>query len=413
MSDTSIDLNGVRCLSVRLVTCWKGAWFADCDLDPDSTPVTSADVPSGKVTITIAPPGATAITLTGFVDPNAAGRMVSSVPVRVIGGYGWAQSTAAQHFHSDGGVSSITVEQATAAGVGETVVDASPALLGVDWVRTAGPASSVFADRDWYVDTNGVTQVASRPTATPDPTVELLEWDPKHQHGTLAGDALVLPGTVITDPRFDGPITVRDVAQTWDRNGTRVEIWCGASAAGRIISALTNMVRQLGQIATLKRYRYRIITQNSDGRLVLQALPNPDGSKTDAPDVNPVSVAPGMSGLSALYKLSSECTLALVNGDPAQAFVESFDGAVPLEVTITATGVVHVGPTAGVTVKLAEGAPDYNAANVARNGDTCTVMLPPECPMVGTVGGLPFVGAVTFAFPCPGVINSGASEILG
>jgi hypothetical protein len=418
MSDYSISLNGIRCVSLRLVTCWKGTFFADCSLDSDSTPVTSADVPSGVVTVTLSSvdSGEQPITIIGTVDPNNSGRFVSTVPVRVVGGYGWLQKVPGQHFHSDSGVSSATVEKATAAAVGEKVVDPSPVLLGTDWVRVANePASSVFQHRDWYVDTDGMTQVASRPTVPPDSSVELLSWDPLHQHGTLSGDALVLPGTVITDARFDGPITVRDVVQTWDHSGTRIEIWCGQTTNTKLMTAMQNMVRVLGGVSGLKRYRYRIVAQNGDGRLVLQAMQNPDGSKSDAPDLNPVAVAPGMSGLSALYKTSSECTVAFIGGDKSQPWVESFDAAnLPTELTLDASNVVHVGPSA--TVKLAEKSAGYLGAPLARVGDAVSVLLPPLCPLSGALNGVPIPPGTLFLsvpFPLPGAIQTGAPSALG
>jgi hypothetical protein len=416
MTDYAIQIGNVRGLSARLVTCWTGAWYVDVDLDPDSAPVTAADVPTGAVDVTITPPGGTPIVLSGKVDPTSAGRFVSSVPVRVIAGGGWAVTGHAQAWHSDAGISSVTVETAVAAAVGETVNDPAPVLIGIDWsLMASSPASEVFGGRSWYVDTSGVTQVGTRPPASPDPTLEILAWDPMNQHGTLAGDALVLPGTVLTDPRFDGPITVRDVVQTWDHAGTRVEIWCDATPRTRLVSMLRAMTHALGGIAHLKRYRYRIVSQSADGRLTLQAVANPDGSPSNAPDVTPLSVAPGMSGLSALYALSSECTVAFVAGDPAQAFVESFDSAsLPQEVTIDATGIVHVGPSA--TVKLSEGAPDYAGAPVGGVGDSVIVMLPPACPVTGTmtIGGVPtpFVAVMTVTQPCVGSIMTGASHVL-
>ena len=397
MSNASIDLNGIRCLRVRRVDCWKGIPFYECDLDPtDQGQPTAANVPTGQATITIQPEGLPAIVLQGTVDPDASGRFVASVPVRVVGGgYGWQKSGNKQAWHSDAGVSSLTVENATAAMVGEDtfgpVVDPSPQLLGIDWsLTTEQPASSIFGARDWYVGPDGVTYVQSRPTAQPDPSVLVLEWEPMHQHGIAAGDSLVMPGTVLKDERWDGPITVRDVVQTWEPTGTRVEFWCGASPAPRLISSLINMVRALSGIAHLKRYRYRIVSQGGDGRLTLQAVDNPDGTKSGAPDVTPLSVSPGMSGLSALYKTSSFCTVAFLQGDPAQGFVESFDSSsIPAEVTLDASGTVHVGPSSQA-VELAGGG---RAASGV--GDTCYV--------VGAVSGSVIVAGVPS--PCTGVLT--------
>jgi hypothetical protein len=415
MSAFSADLNGVRVLRVRLVTCWRGPWFADCDLDPDSAPVTAADVPSGAVTLTISPPDGTPIVLKGTIAPTMSGRFVSSVPVRVLaGGGGWSKTVPRQQFHSDGGVSSLSVERATSAACGETVVDTAPLSLGTDWTRIAGRASRIFGNRDWYVDPSGVTQVSSRPSATPDASVELLTWEPTHQHGIISADALVLPGTQIADARFDGPITVRDVSQTFGPEGSRAEVWCGATRGGQLLGTLSNMVRELGALETLKEYRYRIVTQAGDGRLTLQAVPNADGTDSGAPDLSPASVWPGMSGLSALYKLSSDVLVTLVNGDPGFPIVTGFDGSLPQEVTLDATGTVHVGPSA-LMVKLAEGAPDFADAPVARVGDPISVILPPLCELAGDIGGVPIPPASLFlsvAYPLPGTIMGGASEVV-
>jgi hypothetical protein len=166
------------------------------------------------------------------------------------------------------------------------------------------------------------------------------------------------------------------------------------------------MVRVLGGLAHIQRYRYRIVTQGSDGRLTLQAVANPDGSASDAPDVSPLSVAPGMSGLSALYKLSSQCTVAFLDGDPAQAFVESFDSSsIPLTLTADASETVNVGPSSA-SVKLAGG-----GAPVARQGDTVVVLFPGIIPVTGTVAGQPFTGTMTLTSAGIGQIMTGSGKV--
>lgn len=422
MADTSADLNGVRVLRVRLVTCSRGPWFADLDLDPSSDPVSLADVPSGQAVLTISPTGLAPIVLRGTIEADAAGRFVSSVPVRLVaGGGGWSGVVPAEHFHSDGGISSVTVEQATAAVIGETVVDASPVSLGLDWDRLEGPARRVFGDRDWYVDAAGVTQVASRPTATPDASVQLLEWHPIEQHGIVAADALVLPGTVLTDPRFDGPITVRDVSQTFTPQGSRAEVWCGGVAGGRLLPLLTNLVRELGGVQNLKTFAYRIVSQGSDGRLTLQPVPNPDGSPSDAPILDPVSVWPGMAGLSAEYALSSQVLVTLVGGNPGLPVVVGFDGGpgstLPLSVTLDATGTVHVGPGAKI-VELAGG-----TVPVAGEGCVVACVFPSGTMITGVVTSpalnpqppftAPFTGTMTMPGVIMGTIQNGLTKVTG
>ena len=366
--------------------------------------------------LTVAPPGGAPFTLKGTADPHEGGRFVSSVKVVVLaGGGGWATPVPAQHFQNANGISSLTVEQDTAALVGEKVNDPVPISLGTDWVREGSedeprPASTVFGDRQWYVDTQGTTQVQSWPAVTPDSSLELLEWDPLQQCGLVACDTLVLPGTVITDSRFDGPITVRDVDQTFDRQGSRARIWCSSEAVTRLMSALSQMVRTFGKLGGLKRWTYRIVTQDGS-TLNLQAVLNADGTKPPIPDCTKVNVWPGMAGLSAKHTLASNVGVVFRNGDFSQPTVVDFDGTLPQELTIDAANVLHLGAGA-TTTKLGESASDYQGAGAAYNGATCTVMLPPECPVVGIVSGLPFVGVVTFAYPAPGVINSGRVGVL-
>lgn len=136
MTDRNITLNGVRCVSARMVSKWRGAWIVDVDIDPDGT-VDASSVPTGKVTIQIGDN----ISLVGTVDPKAAGRWVAGVPVRVVaGGGGWDQPVPAQDFNTASGISALAVEQQTAGLVGETINDPQPTSLGLRWSRLAGRA---------------------------------------------------------------------------------------------------------------------------------------------------------------------------------------------------------------------------------------------------------------------------------
>jgi hypothetical protein len=406
----AIDVNGVRATSARFVFVRIGVWFCDVDLDPDSSPVTSADVPTGKATITITPntQGATPIIAVGTFDPLADGRFVSTVRVRVVGGgNGWNHLAPGQHFHSDVGLSSATVEAAIAGVVGETVNDPSPISLGLDWVHLAGPARRVFADRDWYVDLSGVTQVGSWPSVQADPSLELLTWDPLQQRGEVAVDALVLPGTQLSDPRFDGTITVVDVEHVFDAQGSRATVWCSANDVTRLITACTVMVRELGKLAPMRIYEYRIQTQ-SGAKLNLQAVTNPDGSPSAAPDLVEVVVWPGMAGLSAEHNLGSNVLVAFIaTPDGNQApFVFSFDPTkLPLSVTLDASGEVQIGPTAA-TVSLAGGGPP-----IARVGDTVLIYFPPILPFSAvTETGIAMTGTITIPGPGLGSIQTGSSK---
>jgi hypothetical protein len=350
-----ISIGSVRAVSVRLMLLARGAWFAEVDVDPDSAPVTAADIPTGPVTVTITPSGGTPIVLQGTVDPTEGGRFGSSVKVLVLaGGGGWSKPVAAQDFNNPGGVSALTVEQTTAALVGETVTDLAPLSLGLHWVREAGPASSIWGDRPWYVDLTGVTQAAAWPPATPDASVEILDWDPEQQRGVASVDALLLPGTVLTDPRFDGSVTVRDVELAFRADGARAIFWCSSTVVTRLMSAFTNMVRQLGQIASLKLYAYRVVTVAGAGQWNLQAVNNADGTKSVEPDLLNVPVWPGLFGLSCTPPLSSNVLVAFLNGNRGAPVIVASDGTLPVKAAIDATAEVDVGPSAPV-VALAGG----------------------------------------------------------
>ena len=351
-------LNGVRAVSVRLVSQWRGAWLADVDLDFDSNPTT----PTGAASLQIGDQ-----TLIGTIDPLLSGRIASIIRVRVVaGGGGWDQSVTRQDYHNDAGVLSTQVYQAAATAVGEVVNDATPHPLGIDFVQTTGPASRVFGDRDWFVDLSGVTQVVSRPAASLDSAAVIRTHNPARQTLLVSSSTIVLPGTTFTDSRFDGTLVARDVEQVFDDNGAEALVWCSPNAAPRAMSALTNLVRELSGREYLRTYSYRVVTQGSDGRVQLQAVdPN-----VGAPDLLPISIWPGMQGDSATVQLGSEVVVAFTAADPTKPHVQSFSPlGTPTKRTVDATLELDIGPSAAA-VNIAGG-----VSAVGRVGDEVTVTL--------------------------------------
>ncbi len=309
----NLSVNGLDVPSVRLFQPWQGAWVADVDFDLEAIPV----VPKGPVVLRI---GTTV--LLGTVDPDASGKFGEKARARVVGGGGgWHRNVGSRQFHNDAGVLSSAVILATAAELGEKAVDATPRRLGVDFERTAGAGRRVLDGRDWYVNLAGVTTVGPRAPAPMSPDVDVLAWDPQAARADVATDSILMPGTILVDPRF-GRLTVRDVEQIFTAQGARGSAWCGTAAAPRLAGLLTSLVREAGQTATLKAYRYRVVSQGVDGRLTLQAV----DPKSGAPDSIALPPWYGVPGLKSLVTPGTEAAVIFLDGDPAQPAVVSFHG---------------------------------------------------------------------------------------
>lgn len=325
-------LNALNVVRARLSTPCTGTWVADLDVDLDATGI----LPSGKATLTVG----TAILL-GTVDPRSSGKFGPKGHVRLVGGGGgWDKKVVALHLHNDFGVLSTAVFSVTAAEVGELVVDALPKRLGVDFVRSAGPASRVLSGFDWHVDHSGVTIVGPRPPVPFNPlAVEILEWDPQTRRATLATGEVVLPGTILVDLRF-GKATVRDVEQTFGPDGARTVAWCetanvpavpGTSAAevagSRLARALGALAKESAGVTYLRRYLYRVVIQGADKRVTLQSV----SLTTSVPAIlQQIDIWPGVIGASATVTPGTEVLVVFIDGDPAQPAVVGFASDAPL-----------------------------------------------------------------------------------
>jgi hypothetical protein len=327
-------------VSVRLIIPWVGAWLADVDLDLASTEV----LPSGRVTAMVG-----SDTLMGTVDPFASGRFGEKARGRIIaGGGGWDRAVAARDFQNDAGLWSSAVLAATAAEIGESVVDATPILHGSHFVRAAGAASKVFLQRDWYVDAAGITRVGARTPVAAPADLDILSWDPTTRIAELASDSVVWPGTVLTDTRFN-TVTVRAVEQRFGEGRARALAWCGTAASSSLTSALGSVASHAVGATHLRLYRYRVVAQNSDERLLLQTV-KPGGV---VPDALPIDVWPGMAGLSAEITPGTEVLLGFIEGDPAQPVVLALQSEAPLTLTFDATSAINLGK--GATSPAAKG----------------------------------------------------------
>lgn len=340
-----ITVNQLTAIAVSLFLPWTGAWRADVDLDLDDSLV----VPSGRVVLTIGEN-----VLSGTVDARASGRFGNTAKVRIVGGGGgWDQDVEGQGFHSDSGVTSTMVRSATAAAAGEVLVEvAPPTVLGVDYVRLAGPAGRVLPPGDWYVTLQGITTVGPRVPIPFDPTsVSILTFDPLTNRAELASDTVVQPGTILVDDKF-GTLTVRDVEQRFDDAGSKCSAWCSDATSTRFRAALAKFAREATRVDASRAYFYRVIAQNVDGRLVLQAV-NPGSG---APDVAPISPWYGVPGFSAkIAPVGAIVLLMFAEGDVSTPRVVAFDGTPPLQVScgLGTSPVALAAPQSAINAALA------------------------------------------------------------
>jgi hypothetical protein len=341
MPSITVSPGNLRVLSVDLLQPFRGAWTADLSLDLSDP--TTAPANGTPVTVTVQPATGPAAILRGTVDARGSGPFADLYLLRVTaGGAGWDKPVRAQAYDSDGGVTNARVYGGTALEVGENVVVQTPSVLGAHFERSAGPASRVLKGESWWVDpASGATMVGNRPSATPDASMTLIDWDPLTETAKLTCDTLVAPGTVISDARIpNGPITVRDVEQHFDKGGSHITAWCGTSPVTQLANDLLSMVNEMSGAKYLSPKLYRVVLQNSDGRLQLQAVHPTEGF----PDTMPIAVY-GAAGWSARVTLGCICLVEFLYGDPTQPVVRDFAPALPIESTVDATAIVHVGPS--------------------------------------------------------------------
>ncbi len=340
-------LNGLRVLSAVLRFPKRGVWSAEVELDLEAV----ALMPPDGTPALLAVGG---VILTGTVADG--GTFGNRAHCRVMGGRnGWGTDVPAQHFANPAGaLISTLVYTATGLLVGEAVLDPIPEVFGEHFVRTAGPASRVFGDKDWHVDPiTGIAMVAPWLPLPFDPLGVISDYDIGNERFSLISDFLILPGTIIADPLRLGAKTfvAGDVEQTFDANGSHADVWTGEGDTGALQSAITAAVREFAGVQYLKTYRYRFVLPEG-GKLALQAI------TPGAPDLNPVAQWTGLSGISAslagnaALAPATEIVVGFVGGDPREPFLVAFSPlAKPLALTLDAVGLVNVGiPTSPVAL---------------------------------------------------------------
>jgi hypothetical protein len=337
-------------LSAHLYHFAQGAWIADLEIDPAS--IASSGLPSGRVTATVG-----GVPLSGTIDARNSGTWGPTGKVRVVaGGNGWDQVVPRQDFHNDATITSTQIYQSTAAVIGETVNDLTPAVLGIDFVRSgspgAGPASRVFRDLPWWVSVTGVTNIGPRPSSTPDASLVIQSWDPIEQKITFSCDTLLYPATALSDSRFGSSSpTVYDVEQVFDSQGSTGWAWSTSAPCSQLVADLKSACLEWTRAAQLRTYRYRLI-QYQGARAALQAV-NPIAGM---PDLIPLAQWSGLPGSTITMAPSQEVLVAFENADPTLPRIVSYNGqGTPIAMVLDAQTSFAVGPSAAA-VAIAGGA---------------------------------------------------------
>lgn len=344
----SATINGQRCLSVRVFVPYVGPWFADVAID-------GAAGLTGRVTIAYG-----ALSLVGTVDATHDGSKSDQQITRVIGGAGgWSRSLVAKAYANDSGVKALLVAQDAAREAGETLGTVAPTvpLVGVAYVRQSGSAARALEDAvgatPWWVDYDGVTQVSTRTTSPATTgTYEVIDFDPRTRMVEIAADDMtqVVIGSVLTD-RLDAPQTVRGLEMRIDDETARMFAWCGTGRE-RVGELMRAIVRRSTDDRLFGKYRYRVVSMQSD-RTSLQAVNRALG----LPDIQPVSMWPGLAGAHAVLTPGAEVFVEFEEGSRAKPILTGWvgkggPGHVPVSISINATTEITLGGTGAALLAL-------------------------------------------------------------
>lgn len=137
-------------------------------------------------------------------------------------------------------------------------------------------------------------------------------------------------------------------------------------------------------VVFLGTYEATVERQHADGSLDLL----PDDARVRGTGTSNVPLRHGLPGVDVRVVVGSRVLLGFVGGDRRRPYA-----------ALWAPGSIE-------SISF-----DGGEASVARAGDSVTVFWPPSCPVVGTIGGLPFTGTMTITSPSVGLIDAGAQRV--
>src|SRR5262249_31196172 len=197
-----------------------------------------------------------------------------------------------------------------------------------DFARQSAPASRIlaqlFPSLPWWVGYDGQTTIGPRASVEVTTAYDLLDYDPRHQIATVACDdpRAIGIGSILR-ARLRAPLVVRRIELAVAKDALRMKLWGREVLRDQLRDATQVIAREaFPRCDFLAKYRYRVVQMNpGDDRVQLQAVRKLAG----LPDLLPVSILPGMAGLSAELKPGAIVLVEFIEGDPSLPIVTHFE----------------------------------------------------------------------------------------
>jgi hypothetical protein len=243
-------LNGANIVSGTLVVPLVGMWTADIAIATGAAETGAATIVLGN------------LTLAGTIyraDPFA-----GQTRARIVGGAGgWRQPIASQSYGLQSGIQLSSVLEDAASLVGETVNVPNDVVIGPFYVRPADLASFTLRQfcPAWYIDTAGVTQIASWPVTVVGSSFLVTSQRPDEGMVEIATEdyASWLPGASFTAPNLEGAFQSAGTVFAFASDGTfRLQVLTD-TAVDRVLGPLHAIIDQrVSPLRFFGEYRYQI-----------------------------------------------------------------------------------------------------------------------------------------------------------
>ncbi len=386
---TTIPVEQVISARVRLPL--RGAWVAELVLDaPDVSGAVEVDT------------GAGGLVLFGTVVQS--GTVEAVTTVRVVGGAGGLSKAQAGKDYSSVPVSVVLADLCAVSG--ETLSsDCDPAILAQELSRWTTKPGRVVASLDelidrlgcsWRILPDGSLWIGSETWPIVSPPFVLVLSDPAHGRLEIVPEAL----TITPGVSFAGH-NITDVEHTIQDRALRSALSYGSagSTGDRLKAAFGRLVgHYTSGLDRFALYPAEVVTQDADGLVSVRA----DDARL--PPVSGVPIRHGIPGVTVEVEKGARVLLGFDAGQPDRPFVALWNSGGLKALKIEASGTVTVKAD---SVILGD---DKDARPVARIGDAVQLVLMPSTPVVGTLSGAPFAGALTLPGTMFGVILAGAKN---